>query len=78
VKGFRGFFLGIPKGLLEKAHGPYRKGNWRNMAKRNQNTFQKRKKEIERKRKAQEKMERRQGKKNKSEESNETLISDQI
>ncbi len=48
------------------------------MAKRNQNTFQKGQKEIERKRKAQEKMEKRQGKKNKSAESDETLISDQI
>jgi len=49
------------------------------MAKRNENTFQKRQKEIERKRKAKEKMERRQqGKKNKSAESDETLISDQI
>jgi len=49
------------------------------MARRNQNTFQKRQKEIERKRKAKEKMERRQGKKDKSEESpDETLISDQI
>jgi hypothetical protein len=48
------------------------------MARRNQNTFMKRQKEIERKRKAKEKMERRQGKKKKSEESDETLISDQI
>ena len=46
------------------------------MANRNENTFKKRQKEIERKRKAKEKMERRQGKKNKSAESDETLISD--
>jgi|GEM_PF-2567980 len=49
------------------------------MAKRNENTFQKRQKEIERKQKAKEKMERRQGKKNKPEESSdEILIPDQI
>ena len=47
------------------------------MAKRNQNTFMKRQKEIDRKRKAMEKMERRQDKKNKTVESDETLISDQ-
>jgi len=47
------------------------------MAKRNQNTFMKRQKELERKRKAMEKMERRQDKKNKTVESNETLIPDQ-
>ena len=47
------------------------------MAKRNQNTFMKRQKELDRKRKAMEKMERRQDKKNKTVESDETLISDQ-
>jgi hypothetical protein len=40
----------------------------RTMARRDQNTFIKRQKEIERVRKAKEKMDRRQGKKNKAEE----------
>ena len=49
----------------------------RNMARQSQNKFIKRQKELDRMRKANEKMERRQGKKNKTEESKETVIVDQ-
>jgi len=47
------------------------------MARQSQNKFIKRQKELDRMRKANEKMERRQGKKNKTEESKETVIVDQ-